>query len=191
METPSPFPSKKKRRLPGDLTFSQIRERMLRVDHAGELGAKYIYKGQLAVLKNHSVAPTLQHMLDQEKEHLAYFQGALKKHSMRPSLLSPLWRVAGFAAGAATAALGKEAAMACTVAVEDVIEEHYASQEDFLRAEEKDPELLEKISQFRQEEQEHRETGLDHGAEKAPGYPLLSKMIKLGTRAAIEVAKRI
>lgn len=191
METLPSVPSKKRRCLPGDRTFSQERERILRVDHAGELGAKFLYKGQLAILKNHPVAPTLQHMLDQEKEHLAYFQSALEKNSMRPSLLSPLWRVAGFAVGAATAALGKEAAMACTVAVEEVIEEHYASQEDFLREEGEDPELLEKIEQFRQEELEHRDTGLDHGAEQAPVYPLLSKVIKFGTRAAIEVAKRI
>ena len=168
-------------------------ERMIRVDHAGEYGAKRIYEGQLAVLKDSDVLPVIQHMQEQEQEHLNYFAKAVPENRVRPTALLPFWHVAGYALGAGTALLGKEAAMACTVAVEEVIDEHYAEQERELetrgKAEEKP--LLEAIRKFRAEELEHRDTGLEHHAEQAVAYPLLTSAIRLGSKLAIAVAKRI
>jgi ubiquinone biosynthesis monooxygenase Coq7 len=115
------------RRLPGDVAAPGLAS-ALRIDHAGEYGAKRIYAGQLAVLKKHPLAPELRHMAAQEEVHLAAFNRLLPQHRARPSALLPLWHVAGYALGAATALLGARAAMACTVAVESVITEHYDAQ---------------------------------------------------------------
>lgn len=168
-------------------------DRMLRVDHAGELGANRIYQGQMAVLGRSDVGPEIQKMWDQEKVHLAKFDELLPAYRVRPSALRPLWDVAGFALGAGTALLGREAAMACTVAVEAVIGEHYNDQIRDLM--EDDPEahkeLLEVISKFRDEELEHHDKGLELNAEQAPLYNLLSNVIKVGCRASIFVAERI
>ena len=177
------------RRAPGDLTRQQLLERILRVDHAGEYGARRIYEGQLAVLRNSPSRPVIQQMWEQEAKHLDYFEKALPERRVRPTLLQPLWHVAGFALGAATAALGERAAMACTVAVEEVIDEHYAKQQAALGSEE--PELAKHIAEFRAEELEHRDTGLEHEAEQAPGYPLLSAVVKAGSRAAIWLSERV
>jgi len=171
-------------------------ERMMRVDHAGEYGAIRIYQGQLAVLGKTSVAPLLQEMYDQEKEHLATFNRLLPQHRVRPTALLPLWDAAGFLLGAGTALLGKEGAMACTVAVESVIGEHYNAQIRALMADgedgpEKHKELLQIISKFRDDELEHHDIGLEHDAEKAPAYELLSAAIKVGCKGAIWVSERI
>ena len=176
-------------RRPGDLTQRQLLERIVRVDHAGEYGARRIYEGQLAVLRNSPSRPVIKHMWEQEARHLDYFENALPDRRVRPTLLQPLWHVAGFALGAATAALGERAAMACTVAVEEVIDEHYAKQQAALGEEE--PELSASIAQFRAEELEHRDTGLAHEAEQAAAYPLLSAVIKAGSRAAIWLSERV
>lgn len=175
--------------LPGDLEARQSLARMLRVDHAGEYGAARIYAGQLAVLKNDAAAGEIRTMAAQEAVHLAEFERLLVARRVRPSALLPFWHVAGFALGAGTALLGSKAAMACTVAVESVIAEHYQNQLATLPAEEKN--LRATIHQFRQEEMEHHDTGLAHDAEAAPAYTLLSGVIRRGCKAAIWLAERV
>lgn len=176
-------------RLPGDPDRETLVARMIRVDHAGEFGAARIYDGQLAVLGRKPVGDTIRHMAAQEQKHLAAFNELVADRRVRPTLLSPLWHAAGFALGAATAAMGERAAMACTVAVEDVIQEHYAAQSGKLGEDE--AELRELIDEFRADEIEHRETGLAHDAEAAPGYRVMSEFIKAGSRAAIWLSTRI
>jgi len=176
-------------RLPGDLTKDELIERIIRVDHAGEFGAKRIYEGQLAVLRGKPEAPAIEHMYAQELEHLHAFEKMMVERRVRPSALHPIWNAAGFALGAATALLGPKAAMACTVAVEEVIDEHYRKQSEKLGADEAP--LKAKIEKFRAEELEHRDAGLEHGAEHAPAYPLLTGAIKAGSRLAIWLAERI
>jgi len=176
-------------RLPGDLEPADSVERAIRVDHAGEYGARRIYEGQLAVLGASKIGPTIRHMHEQELRHLKHFDDLMVARGTRPTALQPLWHVAGFALGAATALMGARAAMACTVAVEEVIDEHYARQTEQLGEEE--AELKAAIEEFRQEELEHRDTGLAHGAEQTPGYEILSATIKSGSRLAIWLSERI
>ena len=163
---------------------------MIRVDHAGELGATRIYAGQHAVLgARHPASRVIAHMAAQEEAHLARFNKLIAARGVRPSLLSPLWNAAGYALGAATALMGPRAAMACTVAVETEIDRHYQQQREELGRQ--DPELAQVIADFQAEEVEHRDTALAHEAEAAPAYTLLSAVIRLGCRTAIAVAKRI
>jgi ubiquinone biosynthesis monooxygenase Coq7 len=176
-------------RLPGDPTRDELVESMIRVDQAGEYGAVRIYEGQLAVLGRSQSAPTIRHMAEQERHHLETFDRMVAERRVRPTLLSPLWHAAGFALGAATALMGERAAMACTVAVEEVIDEHYARQLDHLGEDE--AELRGAIEEFRQDEIAHRDTGLERGAQETPGYPLLSTAIKTGSRLAIWLSTRI
>jgi ubiquinone biosynthesis monooxygenase Coq7 len=176
------------RRLPGDLSREALIERMIRVDHAGEYGARRIYEGQLAVLGRGADARVIRHMAMQEQRHLDAFDRLVTERRVRPTALQPLWHVAGFALGAATAALGSRAAMACTVAVEEVIDEHYARQTERLGSAE--PDLRRMIEEFRAEELEHRDIGLEHGAEQTPGYDLLTGAVKAGSRLAIWLSER-
>lgn len=176
-------------RLPGDLTEEERIDRILRVDLAGEYGARRIYEGQLAVLGARADSEPIRTMYEQEKAHLATFEKLLVERRARPSALTPLWHVAGFALGAATAMLGREAAMACTVAVEEVIDEHYEKQATALG--ETEPALKATIEEFRQDELQHRETGLAEGARQAPAYPLLTGAIKAGSRLAIWLSERV
>jgi len=168
-------------------------ESMIRVDHAGEYGAVRIYEGQLAVLKRRKNAAasveTIEHMAAQEQRHLKAFDRLVNERRVRPTALEPVWRVAGFALGAATAALGEKAAFACTAAVEEVIDEHYASQIEALK--DKDPVLTATVKDFRADEAAHRDTALAQGAEQAPGYRLLSEAIKTGCRIAIRLSEKI
>lgn len=167
-------------------------KRMIRVDQAGEFGATRIYAGQLAVMGDrgpHSAEITA--MAEQEAVHRAKFDALMARRGVRPTILEPFWSRAGFALGAATALIGPEAAMACTAAVEEEIDRHYTAQLDELEASGADPELAEMVAEFREEEREHRATALTLGAEKAPAYPLLSGVIRLGCRAAIKLAERI
>ncbi|XP_078347728.1 NADPH-dependent 3-demethoxyubiquinone 3-hydroxylase, mitochondrial-like [Oculina patagonica] len=170
-------------------------DRIVRVDHAGELGADRIYAGQMAVLGRTSVGPTIQHMWDQEKEHLQKFEQIIAERRVRPTVLVPLWNVAGYVLGAGTALLGKEAAMACTVAVEDVISEHYDNQlRELLTSEgvtKENKELLDTIQKFRDDELEHLHIGEEHDAEKAPMYQALTTVIQTGCKAAIWLSERI
>lgn len=175
--------------LPGDLEPAGLIERMIRVDQAGEYGARRIYEGQLAVLKHTKSAPAIRHMHEQELRHLKYFDDLMVARGGRPTVLQPFWHIAGFALGATTALMGVRAAMACTVAVEEVIDEHYAQQTEQLGDDE--AELKDAIEEFRLEELEHRDTGLAHGAEQAPGYEVLSAVIKSGSRLAIWLSERV
>lgn len=176
-------------RLPGDPTARELVERFIRVDHAGEYGAVRIYEGQLAVLGRGDKEPILRHMLEQEQRHAATFGKLVAERRVRPTALLPLWHAAGFALGAVTAAMGERATMACTVAVEEAIDEHYAAQHDVLGEDE--AALKGTIEAFRQEELEHRDIGLAHEAELAPAYKLLSAVIKAGCKAAIRVSERV
>lgn len=164
-------------------------KRFVRVDHAGEYGAERIYTGQLAVLGRGPKGDMLRHMLAQETVHKKKFESLIAQRRSRPTALLPLWHVAGFALGALTAALGEKAAMACTVAVEETIDRHYADQRDALGPDE--AELSETIEAFRLEEIEHRDIGLEHGAEQAPGYRVLSGLIRLGCKVAIKASEVI
>ena len=172
---------------------------MLRVDHAGELAAFQIYSGQLAVLSrtNPELVPLIQEMQDQESHHLNTFNNLLATHRVRPTVMTPIWRVAGWSLGAITAAMGKEAAMACTSVVETVIGEHYDNQvRNLMELEKKYPDgelsqLAETVSQFRDDELEHRDIALEKDAEKATGYPALETVIGGGCRAAIWISERI
>jgi len=174
--------------LPGDTKPRNV-DSMIRVNHAGEYGAKRIYQGQLAILKNSASAPVIEHMAEQEEAHLRYFSDLISKRKIRPTAFMPIWHVGGFALGAASALLGEKAAMACTVAVEEVIDEHYQQQVDTLPSKEKP--LKDKIKQFQAEELEHRDIGLEHHAEQAPAYPILSGVIKSISRKAIWLSERI
>ncbi len=179
------------KRLPGDPTRDQMIERMVRVDHAGEFGAVRIYEGQLAVLGKSKIAPVIRHMLDQEKAHLKRFDEMVADRRVRPTALLPLWHMAGFALGAGTALLGEKAAMACTVAVEETIDEHYAEQIEALDGDAEEKDLKQTFEKFRDEELEHRDTGLEHGAEQAPGYEILTGAVKTGSRLAIWLSTRV
>jgi ubiquinone biosynthesis monooxygenase Coq7 len=176
-------------RQPGDPTAREVVERTIRVDHAGEYGAKRIYEGQLAVLGRTKYGPLIEHMKAQEQVHLDTFSRLIGERRVRPTALLPFWHVAGFALGAASALLGHRGAMACTVAVEEAIDEHYRAQEDTLGDDE--AELRADIARFRAEELEHRDTGLEHEAEQAPAYRLLSAAIKTGCKIAIKISERV
>jgi len=180
---------KHRRPLPGEPAGARLTERVLRVDHAGEYGAKRIYEGQLAVLGEGPAREAVREMAEAEAEHLAWFDKELVARRVRPTALHPLWHVAGYALGAATALMGPKAAMACTVAVEEAIDEHYKSQEDALG--EAEPELKAAIERFHADELHHRDTALEHEAEKAPGYRAMKGAIKRGVKTAIWLAERV
>jgi ubiquinone biosynthesis monooxygenase Coq7 len=163
---------------------------MLRVDQAGEYGATRIYAGQLAVMGDRTpAARTIAGMAAQEEEHRRQFDALIVERGVRPTLLQPIWNVAGYALGAVTAAIGPEAAMACTAAIETEIDRHYQEQLDALG--DADPELAGMIRDFQADEVEHRDAALEAGAENAPAYPLMFHAIRLGCRAAIALSKRI
>jgi len=173
---------------PGDRRAD--RASMLRVDQAGEYGATRIYAGQLAVLRpNGAEAKLIARMAAQEERHLARFDALMTERRVRPTALQPIWNVAGFALGAATALISEKAALACTDAIETEIDRHYGQQLDELG--EDDPELAEDIAQFRADELEHRDTARAAGAAQAVGYPLLTAAIRAGCRVAIALSKRI
>ena len=171
-------------------TDKTILDEIIRVDHAGEYGATRIYDGQIAVFgKDSKIGKTIQHMADQEQEHIEKFNDLLIEKRVRPTALLPLWNIAGFALGAGTALMGEKAAMACTVAVEKVIGEHYREQQDLLEDDEK--ELKKTIAKFEKDELEHHDIGLEHDAENAPGYKVMTKVIEIGCKVAIAISKKI
>ncbi len=175
-------------RLPGDLTREQLVERIIRVDQAGEYGAVRIYEGQLAVLGGTESGDAIERMAASERKHLETFDRLMVSRRVRPTVLQPLWHVAGYALGAMTAALGPKAAMACTEAVEEVIDEHYARQVAQLGDDEAD--LRDICERYRQEEVEHGETAVRLGARETIVYRPLTEMVKAGSRAAIWLAER-
>jgi len=166
---------------------------MLRVDHAGELAAGAIYRGQRAVLRASRTAgrslAEIAEMAAQEEEHLARFDAILIQRRVRPSLLAPLWRAAGFGLGAATALIGESAAHACTEAVETVIEGHYAAQ--IAEIETAEPALAAELTRFRDDELAHRDAAVAAGAHQAPAYPVLAAVVRAGCRAAIRIAEKV
>lgn len=173
---------------PGDRRAD--RASMLRVNQAGEYGATRIYAGQLAVLRpNCPEAKLIARMAAQEERHLKRFNHLMAERRVRPTVLQPIWNVAGFALGAATALMSEKAALACTDAVETEIDKHYGSQLDQIDNE--DPELAADIAEFRAEELEHRDTAREAGAATAVGYPVLTAAIRAGCRMAIALSKRI
>ena len=164
--------------------------RMLRVDQAGEYGATRIYAGQLAVMGDRAPhAGEIAHMAEQEAVHRAKFDALIARRGVRPTALQPVWNVAGFALGAATALIGPKAAMACPAAIETEIDRHYTEQLEELG--DQDPELAAMIREFRDDERAHKEAALAAGAEQAPAYPLLSGAIRLGCRLAIRLSERV
>ena len=166
------------------------RESMLRVDQAGEYGATRIYAGQLAVLRrNCPEAKLIARMAAQEERHLKRFNALMADRRVRPTALQPLWNVAGFALGAATALMSEKAALACTDAVETEIDKHY--REQLAELGDDDPELAADIEEFRADELEHRDSARAGGATNAIGYPLLTAAIRAGCRVAIELSKRV
>ena len=180
--------TQKLKRLPGSLTKEEIIDEIIRVNHAGEYGAQRIYQGQLAILNGHK---KITQMLEQELEHLEFFENEMKDRKVRPTVLSPIWHFGGFALGAITALMGEKAAMACTVAVEEVIGEHYQSQVESLQSIDYEKNLSKKIEQFKNDELAHRDEGLNHGAEQASGYLILKSLIKSITKSAIFLSKKI
>ncbi len=176
-------------RLPGDPSPDARVERMIRVDHAGEYGAVRIYEGQLAVLGKSASAGVIREMADQERRHLERFEKLVVERRVRPTALTPLWHVAGYAMGAASALMGERAAMACTVAVEEVIDEHYRGQAESL-GDDQAP-LRNTIEEFRADELAPRDPALTHHARAAPAHDILTPAVKLGSRVAIWLSTRI
>ena len=172
------------------LTDQSILEEIIRVDHAGEFGATRIYDGQIAIFgKKSKIGKTIKHMADQEQEHIDTFEKLILNHRVRPTALLPVWNVAGYFLGVTTAMMGEKAAMACTVAVEKVIGEHYHKQLSLLKEDHK--KLKATIKKFAQDELEHHDIGIAHDAEKTPGYTILTKFIEMGCKTAIAVSKKI
>ena len=179
-----------KKKSNGEITDHKTLQQIIRVDHAGEYSATRIYEGQIAVFgKNTKIGKTIQHMADQEQEHIEKFQELLISERVRPTALLPLWTIAGYTLGAGTALMGEKAAMACTVAVEKVIGEHYKEQILLLKNDQK--KLKSTIKKFANDELEHHDIAIAHDAEKTPGYKLLTKVIELGCKTAIAVSKKI
>ncbi len=183
--------------------FQKKCHEMIRVNHAGEFGAKVIYDGQIAALKLKKDADSVvmvKHMKEQEDVHFDYFDAEIKQQKIRPTIMQPIWKVGGFALGFLTAIVDKKAAMVCTAAVEEVIDEHYQAQIKILDEEikkldgeekEKIEKLKAKIIKFRDEEIEHRDIAYDNNARDLQCFNPLSKFIKSTTKFAIAVSKKI
>jgi len=178
---------------PGPGALKRRLHEILRVDHAGELGAVWIYRGQKAVFDaapgKDRIAGDLGDMEGHEQAHLKRFDELLTEHRVRPTLMAPLWRLAGFGLGVGTALMGEKAAHACTEAVETVIEDHYAGQ--IAELADRDPALAQELSTFRDEELAHRDKAVEQGAREAPGYSVLSAVIRAGCRAAIKISEKV
>lgn len=166
---------------------------MLRVDHAGEYAAVAIYDAQSKVFgrsrKTRKIAKQLTEMRDEEQEHLDAFDKLLLENNTRPTALIGLWKIASTGLGIGTALMGEKAAHACTEAVESVIEKHYADQIE--ETKDSDPELCATFTKFREDELRHHDHAIEAGAKDAPGYPLLSAVIKAGCRTAIKLSEKI
>lgn len=192
----APHPAPRPRpRPPGESGGARRVAEMIRVDHAGEYGAVAIYRGQRAVLgraaSTRRAAAEIAAMEAQEQAHLKAFDALIARRGVRPTALAPVWNAAGFALGAATALIGEKAAHACTEAVEEVIERHYARQIAELEQDGAEPELAQTFTRFRAEELAHRDVAVAGGAKDAPAYGLLTGLIKAGCRAAIRVSEKI
>ncbi len=174
-------------------TNKKIIEEIIRVDHAGERGAIKIYEGQLLALKtiknDKNLKDIIEEMKEHEKEHLEYFEKQIQKRKIKPTYLLPLWDLLGVSLGFGTALLGKKAAMLCTASVEEVIENHYQKQINELGDDEKD--LKEKIEKFRGDEIAHKNTAYEAGAINKGIYSIMDKIIKTGSKIAINISEKI
>ena len=168
-------------------------EEFIRVDHAGERGAVKIYEGQLLALntlvKDESLKKVIEEMKVHEKEHCEFFEKEIKKRNIKPTKLLPLWDLLGVGLGFGSTLLGKKAAMLCTASVEEVIDKHYQSQIDQLDTDEK--ELKKKIIKFREDELHHKDIAYEEGATKKGFYSILDKIIKTGSKIAINISEKI
>ena len=168
-------------------------EEFIRVDHAGERGAIKIYEGQLLALntlvKDENLKKTIEEMKSHEKEHCEFFENEIKKRKIKPTKLLPLWDLLGIGLGFGSTILGKKAAMLCTASVEEVIDEHYQNQIDQLGSDEKD--LKKKIIKFRKDELHHKDIAYEKGASKKGLYSVMDKIIKTGSRIAINISEKV
>ena len=168
-------------------------EEFIRVDHAGERGAIKIYEGQLLALntiyKDESLKKTILEMREHEKEHCEFFESEIKKREIKPTKFLPLWDLLGVGLGFGTTLLGKKAAMLCTASVEEVIDKHYQDQIDQLEDDEKN--LRDKIVKFREDEIHHKDIAYEEGASKDGPYKILDKIIKAGSKIAINISEKI
>ena len=174
-------------------TNKKILEEIIRVDHAGERGAMKIYEGQLLALstvkQDESLKEKILEMKEHEKEHLNYFEKEIQKRKIKPTYLLPLWDVIGVSLGFGTALLGKKAAMLCTASVEEVIESHYENQLKKIGSDEKDLKI--KIEKFKNDEVDHKNTAYNFGANKSGIYSVMDKLIKAGSKIAINISEKI
>ena len=174
-------------------TDKKLLEQFIRVDHAGERGAIKIYEGQLLALKtfmkNDKLKSQIEEMKKHEKEHAEFFDKEIKKRNIKPTKFLPLWDLLGVGLGFGSTLLGKKAAMLCTASVEEVIDEHYKSQIDQIEVDEKD--LREKIIKFRQDELDHKDIAYEKGATKKGLYSIMDKVIKTGSKLAINISEKI
>ena len=168
-------------------------EEFIRVDHAGERGAVKIYEGQLLALntliKNESLKKTIEEMKIHEKEHCDFFENEIKKRNINPTKFLPLWDLLGLGLGFSSTLLGKKAAMLCTASVEEVIDEHYLNQINQLGSDEKY--LKKKIIKFREDELHHKDIAYEEGATKRGFYSIMDKVIKTGSKIAINISEKI
>ncbi len=174
-------------------TDKQILEEIIRVDHAGERGAIKIYEGQLLALntikRDNDLRNKIKEMKEQEKEHLDYFENEIKKRKIKPTYLLPLWDVMGVALGFGSILLGKKAAMLCTASVEEVIENHYENQ--LKKLENDEMELKTKIEKFKEDETSHKNTAYESGATNKGVYSVMDKIIRTGSKIAINISEKI
>ena len=168
-------------------------EEFIRVDHAGERGAVKIYEGQLLALntfvKNDKLKETIEEMKIHEKEHRDFFEKEIKKRNIEPTKFLPLWDLLGVGLGFGSTLLGKKAAMLCTASVEEVIDKHYLDQINQLGPEEE--ELKRKITKFRQDELDHKDIAYEEGATKKGFYAIMDRIIKTGSKLAINISEKI
>ena len=168
-------------------------EEFIRVDHAGERGAVKIYEGQLLALntlvKDEALKKTIEEMKVHEKEHSDYFENEIKKRNIKPTKFLPLWDLLGIGLGFGSTLMGKKAAMLCTASVEEVIDKHYQNQIDQLKDDEK--ELKSKIIKFREDEIHHKDIAYEEGATKEGIYSIMDKIIKTGSKLAINISEKI
>ena len=174
--------------------ISQSLAEIIRVNHAGEMGARVIYQGQIFAFRLKNQIPQVkitEEMLKQEQEHFNYFNQQIIHKQIRPTVMQPIWKVAGFALGFATAFIGVKAAMTCTVAVEEVIDKHYQQQLNYLQNSSHNTELTKKIFQFQQEELDHRDLAYNNQAKQFIAFKPLYNFISATTKIAIAISKKI
>ena len=168
-------------------------EEFIRVDHAGERGAVKIYEGQLLALntlvKNENLKKTIEEMKVHEMEHCQFFENEIRKRNIKPTKFLPLWDLLGVGLGFGSTLLGKKAAMLCTASVEEVIDKHYQDQIDQLQSDEND--LKSKIIKFREDELHHKDIAYEQGASKKGLYSIMDKIIKTGSKIAINISEKI